>query len=340
MKDGAAFRVGTFFVLGMVVLAAIFEMLAGRTTFLRGYDLHALFDNSAQLQQGDEVRLAGVLVGEVASLQLDPEGVRVRLRIRPGVTVRSDAVASIRMRGLLGQNYVHLTLGTPGADALSDDGEIRTAPSFDLGDVIGDIGAAARSLGEIARTVGDSDGLLGRASHLLAEDGSLSRTLANAEAISSQIRDGKGILGVLLADESLGERVAEAVGDAADIAADLRTGSGTLGRLLTDDGLYRQAELAFAEIAGMRQALLEGEGTVGLLLRDDSVYRKGEEVLDNINAILGRVARGEGALGRIIHDEELYASVKQTLNSVQQATEGAQDQGPLTVLGLLMGQIF
>lgn len=340
MKDGAAFRVGTFFVLGMVVLAAIFEMLAGRTTFLRGYDLHALFASSAQLQQGDEVRLAGVVVGEVASIRLGSEGVWVVLRIRHDVTVRSDTVASIRMRGLLGQNYVYLTLGSLESAALGDGGQIKTAPSLDLADALSEIGAVARSLGDIAGTVGGSDGVLGRASHLLAEDGSLSRTLANAEAISSDLRDGKGILGLLLADESLGRRVGETLTNAADIAAGLRAGQGTLGKLLTDDRLYDQAERAFGEVAGMRETLIDGEGTIGLLLREDSVYRKSEEVLDNLNAILGRVARGEGALGRIIHDEELYANVKQTLSSVQQATEGAQDQGPLTVLGLLMGQIF
>ncbi|MBV8616816.1 MAG: MCE family protein, partial [Acetobacteraceae bacterium] len=67
------------------------------------------------LDAGAPVRLNGIGVGRVASIQQDPQNpgdVIVLLQIRQDATIRSDSVASLEMQGLTGGRYVEVSGGT------------------------------------------------------------------------------------------------------------------------------------------------------------------------------------------------------------------------------------
>ena len=64
-------RVGLFFILGLALIWVTFETLSGGRVFQdKGYELVAGFDNLKSLKPGDEVRMAGVKIGEVHKTQL------------------------------------------------------------------------------------------------------------------------------------------------------------------------------------------------------------------------------------------------------------------------------
>jgi phospholipid/cholesterol/gamma-HCH transport system substrate-binding protein len=79
----------------------------------KGYHLEARFDNIGGLKTRAPVRSAGVVVGRVDSVRLDPATYEaiVAMRIDPTFTFSRDTIASILTSGLLGEQYVGLEPG-------------------------------------------------------------------------------------------------------------------------------------------------------------------------------------------------------------------------------------
>jgi phospholipid/cholesterol/gamma-HCH transport system substrate-binding protein len=78
-----------------------------------GYRLEARFDNIGGLKLRAPIKAAGVVVGRVERVQLDPatyEAV-VTMRIDQGYTFTRDTIASINTSGLLGEVYIALDAG-------------------------------------------------------------------------------------------------------------------------------------------------------------------------------------------------------------------------------------
>ncbi|MDO5605101.1 MAG: outer membrane lipid asymmetry maintenance protein MlaD [Paracoccus sp. (in: a-proteobacteria)] len=102
---------------GAVVLAVAAGFLAwsagARLMPGSGYDLVAAFPNVDGIEKGAEVRLAGVPVGRVADIRLNPETylAEARLRLRGDLVLPSDSAAVIQSDGLLGGAYLELQPG-------------------------------------------------------------------------------------------------------------------------------------------------------------------------------------------------------------------------------------
>ena len=105
----------------------------------QGYILYANFDNISGLKTGDEIEIAGVQVGKVVSIGLKDYRAHVTLRLNRGVQVDTEAIASIKTSGIIGDKYVSISLGG-GEHDLANDGVIqRTQSAFVLEDAIGQL---------------------------------------------------------------------------------------------------------------------------------------------------------------------------------------------------------
>jgi phospholipid/cholesterol/gamma-HCH transport system substrate-binding protein len=116
-RRGTETLVGFFVLLGIAALVFLALKAANLSSFTGGetYPLVAKFDNIGGLKVRSPVRSAGVTVGRVESIALDPktfQGV-VRLDIDKSVLFPADSSARILTSGLLGDQYIGLE---PGAD--------------------------------------------------------------------------------------------------------------------------------------------------------------------------------------------------------------------------------
>jgi phospholipid/cholesterol/gamma-HCH transport system substrate-binding protein len=107
--------VGIFVLLGLAGLVFLALKAANLGTFSAGdtYTLTAYFDNIGALKVRAPIRSAGVLVGRVASIKLDPkqyQGV-VQLEIQRDVQFPADSSLRILTSGLLGDQYVGVEPG-------------------------------------------------------------------------------------------------------------------------------------------------------------------------------------------------------------------------------------
>ncbi|MFT6452187.1 MAG: phospholipid/cholesterol/gamma-HCH transport system substrate-binding protein [Halocynthiibacter sp.] len=104
---------------GAVLAVAVgFLVYAGQIAGLGGsgggsYDLSASFRSIEGVSVGTDVRLAGVKVGTVTSLELDNETFRAEAKfsVREGIILPDDTAAMISSEGLLGGNFVELVPG-------------------------------------------------------------------------------------------------------------------------------------------------------------------------------------------------------------------------------------
>ena len=111
----------------IVVTAAFVVFVYDRVDVAAGTGtvFHAEFENVGSLRTGDEVRIAGIKVGQVSGLDLDPDWylAKVAMTIDPGVSLPRDTIVTIASASLLGGHYVSLH---PGSGEAASDGHLFT----------------------------------------------------------------------------------------------------------------------------------------------------------------------------------------------------------------------
>ena len=133
--------VGGFVLLGMLglVFLALKAANLGSLGSSDAYTLTANFDNIGGLKARAPVRTAGVTVGRVKSIQLDPktyQGV-VTLDIDKGYKFPKDTAAKILTAGLLGDQYVGLEPGGDDKDLAAGGVIAQTQSAVVLENLIG-----------------------------------------------------------------------------------------------------------------------------------------------------------------------------------------------------------
>ncbi|MFQ5565037.1 MAG: outer membrane lipid asymmetry maintenance protein MlaD [Paracoccaceae bacterium] len=131
--------------IGAVVLtaAAGFLVYAANTADVgaggSGYELVAKFRKAEGVDVGGDVRIAGIKVGSISSMTLDPKTyfATVTFVIDEEVTVPEDSLAKITSSSLLGDSYIAIDPGA--SDLMLESGEelIFTQSSVSVGDLIG-----------------------------------------------------------------------------------------------------------------------------------------------------------------------------------------------------------
>lgn len=103
---------------GAVLIAAIgFLFYAGQATGYSagsaGYPLTASFRSLEGVSVGTDVRLAGVKIGTVTDVDLDPATYRAtaEFTVSSGIEIPDDSAVSISSEGLLGGNFVEIMPG-------------------------------------------------------------------------------------------------------------------------------------------------------------------------------------------------------------------------------------
>jgi phospholipid/cholesterol/gamma-HCH transport system substrate-binding protein len=138
-------RLNIEFVVGLFMLAgmAAFFYLAIKMGDVGlwqqdGYTVTARFTSSSGLKEGGVVELAGVRVGKVQRIVLDPDRYEsvVTLSLEPGVRITEDTIASVRTAGIIGDKFIKLTPG--GMDIYLADGDeiIDTESSLDIEELV------------------------------------------------------------------------------------------------------------------------------------------------------------------------------------------------------------
>lgn len=152
MRDnlrGVVLRLGVFLAVCALTAFALVAVF-GEVRFAAGKIYYAEFTNVSNLRQGKLVRIAGVEVGKVTKISINPDAtVRVAFTAEDSVTLTEGTQAVIRYDNLFGDRYLALEEGAGGLAVLRPGQTIplaRTKPALDLDALIGGFKPLFRAL--------------------------------------------------------------------------------------------------------------------------------------------------------------------------------------------------
>jgi len=161
------FRVGLLLLLALAVFTWLSIQVGALRSFGDTLRVVAEFDDAAGLVEDAAVKVAGVPVGVVESLELDFDRARVVLLLNRNAGIRSDVRAEIRARSLLGEKYIALRPQSQGAAVLVDGDVIaNTVSAMDIDKIITrfgplldkvnpeDVARIVENLGEVTEGLG------------------------------------------------------------------------------------------------------------------------------------------------------------------------------------------
>lgn len=290
-----ALKVGLFAAIALALLGYFVMRIEDLNPFAEpGRELEARFESVAGLDDKATVRVAGVRVGRVDGIRLEDGKAVLRLVLETPVELRQGASASIANLGMLGDKYVQLDPGPPGAPPLPEDAVLpgSAPPSFDeaLAKVSGLGDSLEQALG----------GLTGE-----GEETPVSRLLDNLDATTMEIR-------ALVADNR------------AQIDSSIRNFESLSGSLA--DSLPRLADQMERLLTQIETVVAENREN----LRDGTenareVTAELRTSVENLTAITDKIARGEGTIGKLVNSEETHDQLVSTLDSIESGVESLSD---------------
>ena len=324
MKNSLETRLGLFFALALIGLFLLLEIAGGLNFFQKGIEVGARFYDVRDLKEGDPVKMAGVPIGAVESIGLADNRVKVVMRLDAGKAsaVKTDSVASIQFTGLMGQSFVAVEFGEAGVP-IQPGAELSTREQADFGSILSQMDSAAAGIEKVANTFSSdklTDVLGPLADFIKANQASISKIVQNVEISAAQIAQGEGTVGRLIHDDQLYKNAAELVSKL--------------------NATSKKLDSALAEVQNIVQNVRAGRGTLGKLAADEALYEETKAAMTSWKEILEKINRGRGSVGILVNDPSLVDNAKAALQKVEVATEGLEDQGPLSVLGLIVGRLF
>ena len=131
----AGIKLGVFTAVSLVV-TTVLAMIMGNFGFGSTTQYQALFSSASLLTKGDDVRVAGLIVGSVKNVQIhDRNHALVTFAVKSDVPLTTASHADIRFLNLVGDRYLSLSQGDPGAARLPAHATIpmsQTTPALDL----------------------------------------------------------------------------------------------------------------------------------------------------------------------------------------------------------------
>ena len=323
MKNTLETRLGIFFALALIAAFLIMEMLGSFDFFKRGIRIHAQFNTVQELKEGDPVKMAGVQIGRVERIELLDGKVDVAMKLNKPDNVKTDSKATVKFAGLMGQNFVSISFGSTTAPKADNDTSISGEEQPDFGVIMSKLDEVASGVKKFTDTIsGDSiQNLLGPFTDFIKENNPrLTALFSNMKTISAQIAEGRGSVGKLINEDTLYVSALAAVTNFNQTASDIKA--------------------AVNEARHVVDEINQGKGTVGKLTKDDTLYNEAASAMTNLKEIFQKINQGQGSVGKLVNDESSYKNVKLSLQKLDKATEGLEDQGPLSVLGIAINSLF
>lgn len=278
------FRVGVIVLLGLILLLASLYWLQGYRLKYNSQLIDVRFDDVGTLAVGDKITVSGVRKGKVNHLELTNDGVLVELQIYRDVTLRSDAVFTIKNLGLMGDRFIAIA---PGKDSVQYDTTLVAEGRYDTGlpEVMGMMGEMVSELRDLVhslkRTVA-SDSSLDKFNRTVSNFESVSASLANYmdrneerfDSTASNFLDASRRLNQLF--ERNEASVDSSVQRFASVSSHL-------------DGFVHQLDTLALSARSFADALENEEGTLRLLVEDRRLYDDLRRTADNLDDLINDV---------------------------------------------------
>ena len=327
----AQLRVGIMVIISLAILAMGIFFISGQVGLSRRYTLKTYLSNAAGLREGAQVRLAGVAVGNVQTVQISPypdasRAVEIVMKVARSYrgNIRTDSIASIDTVGLLGEAYVDITRGNPNQAEAPDQGVLRSSEQADIkrvvenaNDVVINMRSLSAKLNDITGQIQAGKGSVGKLIYDQTLYNRLNKTTETLDRLIAHIDNGEGTLGKLMASDELYKTTVATIDRLNKALDEMQHGSGSLAKLLSDPSLYNNANHVLSQANTLFEGINQGHGTLGKLATDSQAYDRMNLTLDHLDQISNRMADGKGTLGKLSTDPTLYNNLSESSQSLR-----------------------
>jgi phospholipid/cholesterol/gamma-HCH transport system substrate-binding protein len=244
--------------------------------------------------------------------------------------VKTDSKAYIKFTGLMGQNFVAIEGGSTAAPLAQRDTIFETGEQADLSTLMAKLEGVATGIEGLTKSFSTDNlsGLLGPITDFMKQNrDNLTMTITNLRTISDNVATGKGTVGKLINEDALYTAAYSTVTNLQNASTDLRN-------------VMAHAENVITNASIAIEGINKGQGTLGKLAKDDALYTESTEMMRNLREISQKINSGQGSVGQLINNADFLKNAKLSLQKLDKATEGLEDQGPLSVLGIAIGGLF
>jgi phospholipid/cholesterol/gamma-HCH transport system substrate-binding protein len=322
-------KVGLFVLLGVVLLVYMSLRLGGiKLGGEDGYTIFVEFDSAAGLDPNAPVRVAGVEVGRVKSITLKDSKAHLELQIQPDVKIGKDFTAVLTTKGLLGEKYLELTPGQPGAPPLKEGESLTHTRSY------ADIDRLIRTMTEVSDDVKEITESI--SSVLGGDEGeqTVGNIVRNIEELTFRLnrivaKNDEQFESVMKNLDSFTALLNE---EGPAITSGLRVAIKNLNESLvkTTDNLNGMID----ENRGNLKEGIDNLKTASLSLQQamETVNKVTKEVgpgvaktMDSVSSIAKKIDDGEGTIGKLVNDKTLHENINKTVTGINSYIERTEN---------------
>jgi phospholipid/cholesterol/gamma-HCH transport system substrate-binding protein len=278
MKRRDEVLVGVFLTVALIIGIIGTLWLGGRTVTGATYPLHARFEWGQGLRQGQPVLLAGVHVGSVATVRLNPAGfLDVTMRIEREYGIPEGTTAQVIAVGFFGDQAIALRPTLPARLTYLAAGDTvpSAPPQAGLDDIMARVDTLGRSVTDVVQAFEVQ----------MVEQGGLADLRATI-ASTNRLMDQLGRIAVqqsreLSATMASVRRTTDAI-DPAAVDSTMRNMAAMSNNLVTLTGDLTQTT---QRLNGLIASLEEGQGSAGLLLNDPGLYHDVRNLVARLDSL-------------------------------------------------------
>lgn len=284
-------KVGLFVLLGLTLLGILMVQFSKSWTgFKPTYELKLKAFNVGGLKPQSSVLMAGIVVGQVLSTDLSPDGksVMIRVRIFKRYGIHRDARILIEQSGFLGDQFVSIDPQKNQGSLLKDGDEVICQEPFNLQE------AARSAIGLIHRldgTVQTINATVERVDRLLLSENTLTNaqhTLDNLQAVSTQAKLTLTDLDELIRSNRAG--IVVTVTNLAQFSERLNQSGAEVQTLLANNrsnitSLIAHTESASSQVDGLFKDLQAGRGLAGSLLKNEPLDGEFKQLVNQLTLL-------------------------------------------------------
>lgn len=299
-----------FFALFVLAVLAFMTFRVGGLEWMRteGTPYYVSFKNIAGLDVKTKVKIAGVDAGTIEKIELKQGEAYLMLRLNKEVRLYSDATASIKASGLLGDKYLDIKIGSNQPLLTQGDTIKNVLEVVDIDDMLRKLSKVSENISMLAESLNESFGteearrsLKAAVLNLGDMTDSLNRSIAANDQKMQMVLQNVNDLTASLTDfvEKNKDPLTATVGNLKDFSAQMKK---------EGPDLFANLNKATNDLKAMVE---ENRPAV-------------KSTVESFQSIAQKIDRGEGSLGKLVKDDRLYESVNKAAEGVERTISAVE----------------
>lgn len=287
-------KLGVLVTTGVLLFVILVYMIGSRgNLFSSTNTFYANFKDIKGVVKGNNIRLAGINIGTVKSIEMNVNNevvLELSIREKYGQHIYKDAIVELGQDGLMGNKLVYINAGTASKGIAIDGDTLNVKNGIDMTEIITKVANVVDNMGA---------------------------TVGSLQSITAKIDSGKGDIGKLLNEATLVPNLNNSLSllngtlaDVQNITRKVNSGEGDLAKLINSDEITTEttqiltklqtttqtAETMINELENTASALNNGGGIAAKLINDEALAKQVDTTVVNVNDALLQLSSAAKAI--------------------------------------------